>query len=297
MKLGKLRLHLALFLLMTACSRSDDIVDFHQDSADAGTGDDVRKVVSGHNSSHGLKENPTSSSTIYSYVDERGEIHMVGSVTEVPKEFKDRVVVSDTARSRHESLSSDRVVVVDLRKWSEGKPLNYSVVDLSVASAVSRDTGLVRDPGQLGRRLVEKGVSGLGSYVGLSSENASGNVVILYSAPWCGFCRKAEAYLKSSKVPFVKKNIEADRGAALLLDAGPARRPGPAAHRGGDLAHLSGCTGANRAGAGGAPGAGRGAARPRPSLHRGAFRGTWSRRLGYWSFATSRRRCGTSSSR
>ncbi|HWI41508.1 MAG TPA: glutaredoxin domain-containing protein [Verrucomicrobiae bacterium] len=34
--------------------------------------------------------------------------------------------------------------------------------------------------------------------------------VELYVTSWCGFCRKAEAWLKEKKVPYVKYDIEAD---------------------------------------------------------------------------------------
>lgn len=156
-------------------------------------------------------------STLYSYADERGRIHMVGSIDQVPKKYADRILVSDTARARRERLSSDHVVVLDLRRSAAGKPLNYSVVDLSSFKSTGADRGPARTPGQLGRRLVLGWISGFRSAVGLDPEHGPEASVILYSAPWCGFCRKAEAYLKSKRVSFVKRDIESNPAAAMEL--------------------------------------------------------------------------------
>lgn len=34
--------------------------------------------------------------------------------------------------------------------------------------------------------------------------------VIVYSAPWCGFCHAAKQYLSSIGVEYVEKNVDAD---------------------------------------------------------------------------------------
>lgn len=38
--------------------------------------------------------------------------------------------------------------------------------------------------------------------------------VILYSASWCGYCRRAREFLQSKKIPFIEKDIERDSVAA-----------------------------------------------------------------------------------
>lgn len=35
--------------------------------------------------------------------------------------------------------------------------------------------------------------------------------VIVYSAPWCGFCHAAKQYLKSIDVDFVEKDVDENR--------------------------------------------------------------------------------------
>ncbi|MBN2359887.1 MAG: glutaredoxin family protein [Deltaproteobacteria bacterium] len=48
---------------------------------------------------------------------------------------------------------------------------------------------------------------------------AAGASVVLYSAPWCGFCKQARAYLKGRGVPFVERDVEASAAAGRELDA------------------------------------------------------------------------------
>ena len=38
--------------------------------------------------------------------------------------------------------------------------------------------------------------------------------VIVYSTAWCGYCRKAKAWLKKKGVDFTERDIEKDSGAA-----------------------------------------------------------------------------------
>jgi len=74
---------------------------------------------------------------VYSYVDDNGRIRMAVSLDDIPAGFRDRVVLTDTARPRDQRLLTDRVLVVDLREEGERGPVNYTVVDLD-ADAVPR---------------------------------------------------------------------------------------------------------------------------------------------------------------
>ncbi len=168
----------------------------------------------------GVKHKASSpGSTLYTYVDDQGRIHMADNMDKVPERFADRVVATDTAKSRRERLGSDRVVVLDLRRSSKGKPLNYSVVNLSSRSNNIDYAEPAKSPGRLGRQLARRGVEKIFDFMGLEPrKTAHSQLVILYGAPWCGFCRKAEEYLKSRRIPFVKKNVDSDAAAAMELD-------------------------------------------------------------------------------
>ena len=41
--------------------------------------------------------------------------------------------------------------------------------------------------------------------------------MIIYGASWCGACHEAAAYLRRRGIPFVEKDIEEDRSAALEM--------------------------------------------------------------------------------
>jgi glutaredoxin len=41
--------------------------------------------------------------------------------------------------------------------------------------------------------------------------------LVLYSTAWCGYCKRAKAWLEHEKVPFVEKDIERDEAAAREL--------------------------------------------------------------------------------
>lgn len=46
---------------------------------------------------------------------------------------------------------------------------------------------------------------------GTTPENADGKVV-LYRTEWCGYCKRAAAYMQSNNVPFIERDIERNAG-------------------------------------------------------------------------------------
>jgi glutaredoxin len=155
---------------------------------------------------------------VYSYVDKSGRIRMAASLDDIPAEFRDRVVLTDTSRPRDQRLLTDRVLVVDLREEGEQGPVNYTVVDLQALSKRARGS-MVRDPkdpGELGRWVVGRVAGRVRGLMGIEAPAPTAKVV-LYTAPWCGFCRKAAAHLRSRGVAFEERDIDADRSAAVEL--------------------------------------------------------------------------------
>jgi glutaredoxin len=165
-------------------------------------------------------ENDTqaASQMVYSYVDKRGRIQMVSRLEDVPKEYQDQILATDTSRSREQRLNSSKVVVLDLRKDGVEGPINYSLIDLDKIDQARPTARTPQDAAQLGRWVADKAVNKLRSSLGLASAGSSeGSPIILYSAPWCGFCKKAARYLEKKGVAFVELNIEQDRHAAFEL--------------------------------------------------------------------------------
>ena len=51
----------------------------------------------------------------------------------------------------------------------------------------------------------------------MSDRNISSAKVIIYSAPWCAFCKTEKQYLESLAVPYEERDIEADESAMREL--------------------------------------------------------------------------------
>ena len=170
--------------------------------------------------SHSPAEKPepkpdAGNSVVYSYVDKTGRIRMAVSLEDIPAEFRDKVVLTDTSRPRDQRLLADRVLVVDLREEGEKGPVNYTVVDLDALGgrAAGRRPG---DPGELGRWVVGRVAVRVRALLGIQAPASTARVV-LYTAPWCGFCKKAAEHLRSRGVAFEERDIDADRSAAVEL--------------------------------------------------------------------------------
>ena len=154
---------------------------------------------------------------VYSYVDDRGRIRMATALDDIPEEFRDRVVLTDTSRPRTQRLRTDRVLVVDLREEGEQGPVNYTVVDLdALGKPASVSKGQPRDPGELGAWVVDRVAGRVRTLLGIQAPVSSARV-LLYTAPWCGFCKKAAAHLRFKGIPFEERDIDSDRSAAVEL--------------------------------------------------------------------------------
>ncbi len=55
--------------------------------------------------------------------------------------------------------------------------------------------------------------------VNLSSELQKKDKVVMYSASWCGYCKKAKAYFKKNKIAFKEYNIEKSKKGKREYDA------------------------------------------------------------------------------
>ena len=53
-----------------------------------------------------------------------------------------------------------------------------------------------------------------------SSASTPPNGVILYSAAWCGYCKKAKAYLASKGITYQEVDIDTNNGMAAFAQAG-----------------------------------------------------------------------------
>jgi glutaredoxin len=168
---------LSLLLLLTACSKNAEA------PASPGAASDAAlppfPVVT-----------DDADNLLFSFVDAAGRVQAVPRVDAVPESVRQRVLVVDLARTPEERQAHRYAFFVDLTaKKPDG---TYPVTAVSRYDAAK---GQLQAP---------------------SAAPPEGSVVV-YSAVWCGFCKKAKAWLKEHDVPFVERDVERTPGAQVEL--------------------------------------------------------------------------------
>jgi len=137
---------------------------------------------------------------LFTYVDQAGTVRSVDKSTDVPPERRKNVMVLDLSRSPEQRQSDRYVYFSDLTvKAPDGK---YRANPMSRYQAPKLAQPLPDDaPAQ------------------------DGSGVVVYSASWCGFCKKTMAFLKQKGVPYREKDVEKEPGADAELQA-KARKAG-----------------------------------------------------------------------
>lgn len=129
---------------------------------------------------------------LFSFVDAQGNIQAVGSVAEVPEPVKAHVLVVDLNKTPEQRQAHRTAFFADLTtKRPDG---NYAV------TAVSRYDGS----------------TGQAASAALPPPDGT---VLVYSAQWCGYCKKTKAWMKEHQVPFVERDVEKTPGAQAELSA------------------------------------------------------------------------------
>ncbi len=136
---------------------------------------------------------------MFRFRDEAGAWQQVTSVGEVPAGARAAVQVVDLARSPQERSAGRFVQIFDLR--TPGTDGRY--------------------PGQIVPR------DALEQSLAAAAEAARPKhaPVVMYSAAWCGVCRKARSFMEKEGIAFTEKDIEKDQAAATELGA-KAKRAG-----------------------------------------------------------------------
>ncbi len=123
---------------------------------------------------------------LFRYRAEDGTFATATSVGEVPDAARGAVQVVDLAKSPDERASSRYVQIFDLRH----------------PGADGRFPGKVVPRAELEQALAAR------------AETPKQASVTMYSASWCGVCRKARSFLDKQGIAFVEKDVEKDAGAA-----------------------------------------------------------------------------------
>ena len=130
---------------------------------------------------------------LLSVLDSSGQPQTFEHPAEVPQDLRQRVMVVDLSKTPEQRQADRFVFFADLQQPdAQGK---YHARPMSrFRKHAPTATGADTDP-----------------------STATG--VTVYTAPWCGFCKKAKAYLKKKGVPFVERDVEGSAAAARELEA------------------------------------------------------------------------------
>jgi glutaredoxin len=132
-------------------------------------------------------------SLLFSFVDAAGRMQAVPSVADVPEAVRRRVLVVDLAKTPEERQAHRYAFFADLT--APGPDGTFPVVAVSRYDAA-------RGQGEAPPSLPP----------------ADGSVVV-YSAEWCGYCKKAKTWLTGRGVPFIERDVEKTAGAQAELQA------------------------------------------------------------------------------
>lgn len=149
-----------------------------------------------------LRVTDQSEHLLFTYLVADGTFQTVDRVADVPAEARGRVIVLDTSLSPEERQSSRLIYVADLTA-----PRPDGSYSCRPVSRFRFERDLMREPSVSGA--MPEDCRGLGP--------SPDDRVILYATAWCSVCKAAERFLDESKIPFQKKDIEADRSAEREL--------------------------------------------------------------------------------
>ena len=143
---------------------------------------------------HALTFKAEQKNLLFTFWDEENKTFAtVETISEIPESAQKTVIVTNLDESPENRSAAKYVQVADL-----SKPQENNQFIASVASRYAFESKNNTDPAAEG------------------SLEAS-HQVIMYSASWCGVCRKAKKILKQLNVPFEEKDIEASRSALVEL--------------------------------------------------------------------------------
>jgi glutaredoxin len=167
-----------------------------------------------------------STGLLLTWIDAKGDFHVEMSPKDVPLEGRDAVRVVDP--TREDGTHGQKIFVADLRQAAPDgtypvRSMTRAEFDqIALSRREKRGPTLAQAPdaapAPAGTGIVP--VPGTPTAPPPSDVDPQGRPpVIIYGASWCGACHEAAAYLRRRGIPFVEKDIEEDRAAALEMKA------------------------------------------------------------------------------
>lgn len=172
--------HLCVLIVLSACPRSSAA---DQQTPGASPADDAPPLPV-------VRDDSTS--LLFSFVDANGRVLTVPSASAVPEPVRARVLVVDLDKTPEQRQAHRYAFFADLSaSQADG---SYSVVAVSRYDAARAGAAAPALPPPDGS-------------------------VVIYSAAWCGYCKKEKAWLKEHGVAFIERDVDNTPGAAAELAA------------------------------------------------------------------------------
>lgn len=138
---------------------------------------------------------------LFTYRDAKSQEQSATTIEEIPVKARGQVRVIDLKRSPSERRSRDYVQIFDLRQADATGQYSGRVV--------SRDEA----EGDILRARAQERVAEQKREAAKPKQPP----ITLYSTSWCGYCKKARAFMKRKKLAFTEHDIEKDQSAARQL--------------------------------------------------------------------------------
>jgi glutaredoxin len=163
----------------------------------------------------------SSEGLLFTWIDDKGEFHIVEKTADVPLVGRDSVRVVDP--TTYDGEHPDKIFVADLRvAGADGtypvKVTTRSEFDALAEARRAKNGTTLANAGHPGEP-VPGGSASAGIALPGAPPLSSRPTVIIYGASWCSACHEAAAYLKRKGVNFVEKDIEVDPNAAREMQA------------------------------------------------------------------------------
>lgn len=159
-----------------------------------------------------LTINEKTENVLYSYMDEKGAYQTVENSEEVPDPCRNDVIVVNLNLPPEQRLSATKVIVADL-ETKEGGYFKLAVKD---RAGFEKALKLKRKWRLSPPRKPLPGVD-LSKQAPSAMPAAQRDGIVLYTASWCGYCKRARKFFKQNGIPFIEKDIEKDQNGAVEM--------------------------------------------------------------------------------
>lgn len=146
---------------------------------------------------------------LLTWVDARGDYHTAQHPVEVPAEG--RAAVRVVVLTKDEGAATQLVYVADLNQKKTDGSYVVNTMTRTEWEAIADARRAQRIAAVAPHATAAPSAAAADDFYRQNNGKAA---VVMYGAPWCGYCKAAREHLKKKGVPYVYKDIEADDAAA-----------------------------------------------------------------------------------